>query len=340
MRRSRCLSRACLEAVRLALTAALLALVGMTGAVARVPQWQWNVPAEISAPVIPIDNAMSRAKVELGRRLFYDADLSADGTMSCATCHEQRRAFADGNATHPGVTGERGRRNVPGLANVAWFTRLTFADPGLNSLEAQVGVPVFGTHPIEMGMAGREAEIAVRLARDPCYRTMFAQAFPDAGGRIDFGTTAKAIASFERTLVSFGSPYDRGRMSAGAKAGQAAFARACVGCHAGPQFTDQSYHRMEMPDPLASDPGLSEKTGKAEDLGKFRTPSLRNVALSAPYWHDGAEPTLAGVIERHRLALTAGETTSLVSFLEALTDTEFLGRKSLALPATACGRKL
>lgn len=283
---------------------------------------------------------MSAAKVELGRRLFYDADLSADGTMSCATCHEQHRAFADGNASHPGVTGERGRRNVPGLANVAWFTRLTFADPGLTSLEKQVGVPVLGTHPVEMGMAGREAEIAARLSRDPCYRTMFAKAFPESGGRIDFGGTAKAIASFERTLISFGSTYDRGAMSVQAKAGQAVFARSCAGCHAEPNFTDQDYHRIDLADPPATDPGLSEKTGEPADLGKFRTPSLRNASLGAPYWHDGSERTLAGAIARHRLSLTADETTGLVSFLEALTDSEFVNRKSLALPATACGRKL
>lgn len=283
---------------------------------------------------------MTSAKVELGRRLFYDADLSADGTMSCATCHEQHRAFADGNASHPGVTGERGRRNVPGLANVAWFTRLTFADPGMTSLEKQVGVPVLGTHPVEMGMAGREAEIAARLSRDPCYRTMFARAFPETDGRIDFGGTAKAIASFERTLESFGSPYDRGAMSVQAKAGQAVFAHSCAGCHAGPNFTDQEYHRIDLADPPATDPGLSEKTGDAGDHGKFRTPSLRNASLGAPYLHDGSERTLAGAIARHRLTLTAEETAGLVSFIETLTDAEFVGRKSLSLPTTACGRKL
>jgi cytochrome c peroxidase len=331
--------------MRFALSGTALALVGLaftglTGALASPPRWRWNLPAGVAAPVVPADNAMSRAKVELGRRLFYAADLSADGTMSCGTCHEQHRAFTEGNATHPGVTGERGRRNVPGLANVAWFSRLTFADPTLGSLEAQVAVPVLGTHPVEMGMAGRETEIAARLGRDPCYRAMFAKAFPETGGRIDFGTTSKAIASFERTLVSFGSAYDRGGLPAEAKAGQAVFVRACAGCHAGPNFTDQAYHRIDPLDPAAPDTGLAEKTGKTEDLGKFRTPSLRNVALGAPYWHDGTERSLAAAIDRHRLSVSADERGKLVSFLEALTDTEFVSRKSLALPATACGRRL
>lgn len=148
---------------------------------------------------------MTTAKVELGRRLFYDADLSANGTMSCATCHEQKHAFADGNRTHPGVTDESGRRNVPGLANVAWFTPLNFADPAATTLETQAATPVFGTHPVEMGMAGREAEIGKRLGRDSCYQMMFARAFPENSGRIDFPNVARALASFERTLISYGS---------------------------------------------------------------------------------------------------------------------------------------
>lgn len=115
---------------------------------------------------VPRNNPMSAAKVELGRRLFYDADLSVDGTMACATCHEQHRAFSDGNPTHAGVHGEPGRRNVPGLANVGWLRTLTWADPRQSSLERQAAVPVMGTTPVEMGMAGQEAEITRRLTRD------------------------------------------------------------------------------------------------------------------------------------------------------------------------------
>jgi cytochrome c peroxidase len=129
-----------------------------------------------------------QARFELGRRLFYDADLSRDGTVACATCHVQRHAFADSVCTHPGVDDTPGRRNVPGLANVAHFSPLTWADPRQTTLEAQLLVPVFGTHPVEMGMAigGGEAEIARRLARDPCYRQMFAAAFPGEAQPLDF----------------------------------------------------------------------------------------------------------------------------------------------------------
>lgn len=115
--------------LELALCLALAPLVLRAGS----PSWRWHLPDGVAPPVIPADNPMTPAKVELGRRLFYDADLSANGTMSCGTCHEQHHAFSEGNATHPGVTSEQGQRNVPGLANVAWFTPLTFADPDQTS---------------------------------------------------------------------------------------------------------------------------------------------------------------------------------------------------------------
>lgn len=283
---------------------------------------------------------MSPAKIELGRRLFYDADLSADGTMACATCHEQKHGFADGNTAHPGVTGEPGRRNVPGLANVAWFTPLTFADPRQTTLEAQVSVPVLGSHPVEMGMKGHEGEIASRLGRDPCYRTMFARAFPEGHGRIDLVSVSKAIASFERSIVSYGSAYDRGELSANARGGQAIFQRDCAACHAGPRFTDLAYHRLLPASPTAPDQGLAEITGRAQDAGRFRTPSLRNVTLTGPWWHDGSAPTLAEAISRHGRAYTPSEMAALLAFLDTLTDHDFTQRASLSLPATACGNRL
>jgi cytochrome c peroxidase len=157
--------------------AALSAIVG----VAAGPQWHWHLPKPVSPPPVPADNPMSVAKVELGRRLFYEADLSADGTLACAGCHEQHHGFTDRNRSHPGVTGEPGRRNVMGLTNVAYLTPLTFADDRQASLEAQLSVPLFGTHPVEMGMAGKQAEIPRRLGASACYRRLFAAAFPGDG---------------------------------------------------------------------------------------------------------------------------------------------------------------
>lgn len=306
---------------------------------AAAPVWRWSRPAGLPAPLVPVDNAMSATKIELGRRLFYDADLSTDGTMACATCHEQKHAFADGNTTHPGVTGDAGRRNVPGLANVAWMSPLTFADPAATTLETQASTPVFGMHPVEMGMAGREAAIAQRLGKDACYRAMFGRAFPESHGRIDFTNVARALASFERTLISRASPFDRGPLPASAKVGATLFARDCVSCHSGPLFTDLRAHRLEHWNPASDDQGLFEKTGIEEDRGRFRTPSLRNVALTGPWWHDGSARTLHDAVTRHGKVYRDEDETDLIGFLGALSDQDFLTDKDFAMPDRACGKR-
>lgn len=312
---------------------------------ATAPPWLWNLPGDMPPPPVPTDNAMSNAKVELGRRLFYDADLSLDGTLACAGCHEQKRAFADGNATRPGVHGDPGRRNAPGLANVAWLPRLTFADPSATSLEAQTLIPLLGENPVEMGMKGKEAEIGRRLGTDRCYRRMFAKAFPDRRGVIDLKNVAAALAAFQRTMIALDSPYDRAGRGDGAvltpvqAEGQKLFrSSGCASCHSGPLFTDAAYHRLGRP--AGSDRGLAEHTGLAADEGSFRTPSLRNVAVTGPWWHDGSSSTLAHAIGRHPAALSDGQIEPLVAFLDALTDEQFLVEPRLARPDWACGKRL
>ncbi|WP_218018882.1 cytochrome-c peroxidase [Novosphingobium rosa] len=278
------------------------------------------------------------ARVELGHRLFYDADLSRDGTMACATCHEQFHAFADGNRTHPGVTDEPGRRNVPGLGNVGLFSPLTWADPRQTTLAGQVSVPVLGTHPVEMGMKGQEGEIIKRLSANPCYRMLFAQAFPATDGALTYDRMAEALGSFEAMLISRGSPYDQGVLSAQARAGQKIIRRDCAACHAGPDFTDLRFHALEAPQPR--DLGVFEITGKVEDKGAFRTPSLRNVMVTAPYFHDGASPTLAAAIARHGLHYAAPDQAAIEAFLAALTDQGFLTNPALSLPKPGCPKAL
>jgi cytochrome c peroxidase len=310
--------------------------------------------------VTPADNPITPTKVALGRRLFYDADLSIDGTMSCGTCHEQRRGFADGNATHGGVHGEPGRRNVPGLANVGAFKVLTWANPSLTRLEAQASVPLAGEHPIEMGMAGQDKALAARLGADPCYGRMFAAAFA-GDATITVPRIVQAIATFERTLVSSNAPFDRFRRGEAdaipdsAKRGAGLFFGArfqCASCHAGPNFTDGRYHDIGLSSAAGSDPdrGLIENTGLAADDGRFRTPGLRNVALTAPYLHDGREQQLAGAVLDHytpgaaikpepalrRSPPSAVELANLVAFLGALTDQRFVTNPELALPKVAC----
>jgi cytochrome c peroxidase len=140
-----------------------------------------------------------------------------------------------------------------------------------------------------MGMAGREGELVARLAKDDCYQTMFRKAFRETHGAITFPAVAKALAAFERTLVTYGSAYDHGQLSPEAQAGGTFFVRDCAGCHAGPNFTDLTYHGLAAEEPTEDDPGLSETSGQAGDRGKFRTPSLRNVTLTGPWWHDGTD---------------------------------------------------
>lgn len=293
--------------------------------------------AAVAAPARDAREADARAA--LGRRLFYDADLSLDGTMSCATCHGQRRGFAEGNRSHPGVTGEPGRRNVPGLANVGRRKVLTWGDSSLRTLEVQFLVPMTGTHPVEMGMAGKEAELARRLGANACYRALFGAAFPEEKGAIGMGTVARAVAAFQRSMVSTNAPIDRigtgFALSDEARAGQRIFKHDCASCHKGPDFTDDRFHRVAPSQP--EDRGLGETTGRSADDGKFRTPSLRNVALSAPYFHDGSSPTIGDAIRRHAgIALKPGEQRAVAAFLDLMTDRTFVSDPRFAYPDGPC----
>ena len=171
----------------------------------------WDIPAWVPPPREPADNPATPAKVELGRHLFYDKRLSANQTMSCATCHEQARAFTDGKKTAVGITGEVSKRNSMALANVAYLPTLTWGNPQIESLEVQALIPMFGEHPVEMGMAGKEALLFERLKGEPTYQKLFADAFPEQARASEaqlysLSTVTKAIAAFQRTLLSFNAP--------------------------------------------------------------------------------------------------------------------------------------
>jgi cytochrome c peroxidase len=296
---------------------------------------------------------MSRAKVALGRRLFHDTRLSADGRMACATCHRQEHGFADPRRVATGTDGRPGLLNPPSLANIAYLPVLTWANPGQDRLEAQALIPLFGEHPVEMGMAGREAALFAALAADPDYPAQFRAAFPDKAGAIGLETLTKALAAFQRSITSFRSPYDRYRwggepdaIGAAAKRGEALFfgeRLECYHCHGGPTFTDNLIHAW-LPQPergfhdtgVARRGGIGEQTGEAARRGAFRTPSLRNVAVTAPYMHDGSLPTLAAVVRHYErggtrrgaatspllrgFRLSAAERADLLAFLASLTD--------------------
>ena len=322
---------------------------------------------------------MTVAKVGLGRRLFYDTRLSGNGTFACATCHQQAHAFTDGRARAIGSTGAAHARSAMTLTNVAYNASLGWADPTLRTLEAQMAVPMFNEHPIELGLKGREAEVVSRLSEQADDRAMFRAAFPDDLSPVTLPNIVKAIAAFERTLVSGDSPLDRylyrddrRAMSAPALRGMKAFFSRrlrCGECHGsfnlsgpvdfeGAVKADASvtlvFHNTGLYDVdgrgayPAIDRGLFDLTERKADMGRFRAPTLRNIAVTAPYMHDGSVRTLEAAIahyaiggkpspfrsDRVRGFLTSpGEKADLVAFLESLTDRGFLSNPAFAAPA-------
>ncbi|HYE00728.1 MAG TPA: MbnH family di-heme enzyme, partial [Alphaproteobacteria bacterium] len=333
---------------------ALLAL--LLPASAQTAEWEWRLPLGIEPPPVPADNPMSAAKVELGRRLFYDVKLSGPGYIACASCHQPERAFSEARPVAIGGTGERHTLNSMALVNIAYLPALTWADPNQARLEGQALVPLFGQHPKEMDATGQEATILDRFRHDPTYLRLFAEAFPELGGRLDFAAVPKALAAFQRTLLSFDSPFDRYRrgdraaLSDSAVRGAALFfdgRLGCGECHPAPHFTNAvpqaAYHNIGQYNDDGDGagpghPGLARHTGRAADRGRFRTPTLRNIALTAPYMHDGAVATLSEVIDDYAaggrsarqgrrspltdplirpFALTAAEKADLLAFLDS-----------------------
>ena len=347
-------------------------------------EWHWNLPKGFPEPRVPQDNPMSSAKAELGRRLFYDKILSENRTQACASCHQQQRAFTDGHEHALGSTGQPHSRNSMSLTNVAYASRLTWASSLLDRLEDQALLPMFGDAPIELGLPD-EATIVTRLQQDPRYTKLFAQAFPHDRQPISVKNLTRAIAAFERTLISGDSPYDRytrgdtGALSDSAKRGMTLFFSErleCFHCHGGFNFADSVDH-AKLPEPErafhntglynvdgkgaypASDRGLYKLTAKPADMGRFKAPTLRNVAVTAPYMHDGSIATLDEVIDHYAAGgrsihsgpnagdgsnsplkdkflvgfiLSQSERADLIAFLESLTDETFLHDPRFADP--------
>jgi len=320
---------------------------------------------------------MSVAKVELGRHLFYDARLSANRTQSCATCHVQSLAFTDGLPRGVGSTGEVHPRGSMALANVGYASTLTWANPNLTQLEDQALLPLFGDDPVELGMGGREEALLMRLQEDSVYQALFPAAFPEESEPFMVHSVTRALAAFQRTLISVGSPYDewlRGDDEAvGPEVlrGEELFFSErleCFHCHGGIFFTSSvNYEGKGFPEVEFFNTGLYNIDGEGGypppntgvyvfsgdpvDMGRFKAPSLRNVAVTAPYMHDGSIETLEEVIDHyaaggrtltdgpyagvgsrspHRsefmvgFELTEQERSDLLSFLRALTDASFI----------------
>lgn len=283
------------------------------------------LPAHFQLPAVPAQNPLTRAKVTLGRRLFYDKRLSGNQTQACASCHLQRLAFSDGLKQPTGSTGHVLRRNSPGLGNVAYFSTMSWANNGILELEDLLPVPIRGDSPIELGVTdGNQAEVLLRFDSDPSYQALFREAFPDSPSGATINKIIFALASFCRTLISGGSAYDRylagdeAALTAQQRSGLALFNGErfeCFHCHHGTQLS-VSYRDWQTPlgsiqypffnnglynvdgqgSYPAIDQGLYDLTLKPAHRGLFRPPSLRNVELTAPYMHDGSIATLREVV--------------------------------------------
>jgi cytochrome c peroxidase len=286
--------------------------------------YTWDLPPGFPPPKLYNYNPMTEAKVELGRYLFYDTRVSGNGAASCSSCHIQALAFSDGRTKGIGATGESTAHNSMHLANAVYNGTFTWANPVLVTLEKQIVIPMFGEVPIELGMTGHEEEILARFRDDPFYADFFAHAYPEDTDPVSLDNTVQALASFVRSLISGNSAYDRfvyqgeqDALSDSAKLGMNLFFSErleCHQCHGSFNFTQSLNHDnltfAERPfhntglynvDGAGAYPhpntGLFAHTGEASDMGKFRAPSLRNLAYTAPYFHDGSALTLDDVID-------------------------------------------
>lgn len=289
----------------------------------RVGDYEWRLPPGFPLPRVPESNPMTADKVELGRHLFYDTRLSGNNTISCASCHVQALAFSDGQVVGVGATGEPHVRNSQSLANVAYNATLTWANPNLLTLEQQIVIPMFGEHPVEMGITGNEDAVMSRFRADPLYQAMFAAAYPDQADPFTWRNIVDALASFNRTLISGDAAFDRylrgdqTAMSEAAVRGMELFFSErleCHHCHSGfnmsistvsanssfdeRMFFNTGLYNLDGQGAYpAENTGVHEITNNPSDMGRFRPPTLRNIELTAPYMHDGSIATLEEVIQ-------------------------------------------
>ena len=295
------------------------------------------------------NNPLTQEGFDLGRKLFYDGRLSKDGNVPCASCHQQFAAFSTfDHALSHGVDNKSTFRNAPGMFNLAWHKEMHW-DGGINHLEVQPLAPL--TNPNEMGETV-EGVIA-KLNSDSRYREMFRAAFGDE--TVNSQRMLKAMAQFMGMMVSADSKYDqvkqgRAIFTLAEGAGYAVFLAKCASCHKEPLFTDLSYRNTGLPlNPTLKDQGRMRITNKSEDSLKFKVPSLRNVAITAPYGHDGRFYSISAVIDHYRFSVIDGPTTDpllkarigmssnekadLLQFLQTLTDQTFINDKRFSQPA-------
>lgn len=331
-------------------------------------------PASDSSPALPItatrvqfrtpfadslphaaQSPLTRESIELGRRLFYEKRLSGNGKVACASCHIQSLGFADGVAlSENGVSGHRQRRHAPALINLA-FGEQMFWDGGATNLETQLLGPLTS----EDEMAADMRQVVAFLNADPNYRKWFRAAF--AVDSVESIHVLWALGQFERVLISFDSKYDRVRagqttFTESEAKGHALYQANCASCHSEGLLTDHQHHNngLDATDRFAFTDPENERWGRyritldSADIGRYKTPTLRNVSVTAPYMHDGRFATLDQVLGHYTqgirssrtlapqlrggLDLSPADQQALIAFLHTLTDTTFLTHPSYANP--------
>ena len=338
------------------------------------PIRNFSVPFVYGHFRVPEDNPLTEEGVRLGRMLFYDPRLSGNNTVSCSTCHLQHLAFTDGKVRAVGVSGKPLAFNSMTLANLLWGPQHFFWNGRTDSLEQQALIPIQSPDEMNQDLD----ELMDELSRDDTYPALFRQAY----GRVSPENTAKAIASFERTLVSTDSRYDkflRGeiKLNSNEERGRKLFMAHpdvkvslrggnCIDCHS--QFLTSGFKALYdgfsnngLDGEASMQPGLQEVTGEASDRGKFKVPTLRNIALTAPYMHDGRFSSLEQVLDHYNegihvsstlsplileadnrsasdvptaasLHLSEEEKRAVIAFLHALTDEHFINDEQFSNP--------
>jgi len=349
-------------------------------------EWQWNLPAHFPAPSVPADNPMSEEKFQLGRSLFYDKRLSGNGTFACGSCHFQNLAFTDGKAVSAGSTGEHTLRSSQHLANSAYHVYFTWANYSLASMERQMLNPLLGENPVEMEVNDHTKPVILeRLRSDANYMKQFTRVFDGEAAPVNLQNIIKAISCFQRGLISANSKYDqfllkKTALTESEERGRVLFfsdKAQCSQCHGSFNFNDQvniagkpdmspRFHNTglyNLDGTTGAFPegnrGIYELSGRAQDMGMFRAPSLRNVAVTAPYMHDGSIAKLAEVLDFYanhgrviadgpfkgdgrknphkdpridKIQLGEQDKTDLIAFLHTLTDEEFLANPRFSDP--------
>ena len=334
---------------RLAREVALAALIASSTGIATAEEAAPKVPAGLPAVAWPKDNQPTADKISLGMQLYFEPRLSKDNTVSCASCHDPAKGFSNGERFATGVGGAKGGRSAPSVINSAYYAQ-QFWDGRAATLEDQALGPI--QNPIEMALSLEDA--VAKLNKIDGYKSQFKKVF---GTDVNKEGIAKAIAAYERTVLSGNAPYDKFKagephaLSKKAAEGMKLFfgkAR-CSACHTGPSFSDNGYHNLGIGmTAKESDVGREAISKLAGDRGAFKTPTLREIAKTAPYMHDGSLKTLEEVVEHYNkggianewldeelvpLNLTADEKDAVVTFMkEGLSSADYPAHKAPKLP--------